>query len=66
MNRFFKESLQKKNLDLNQLSSYVYEKIRQKKYEEADRDVLAFKNSRLINQQRYNNFKTDMKNIQET
>lgn len=65
MDRFLNESLKEKNANLDQLSLYIYEKIRQKKYEEADRDALAFKNSGLINEQHYNSFKTDLKNIQE-
>ena len=65
MEGFLKESLKKKDKDLNKLHDYVFEKIRLRQYESADKDALAFKKNDLINEWHYNNFKSDLKAAQK-
>ena len=65
MQGFFNELIKQKQVNLDLLSTYISEKVKLKKYEEAAQDALAFKESKLINEQHYNNFEQDLKNIKE-
>ena len=57
---FFNETIKEKNANLDHLSSYVFEKIKMKDYEGADKDSLTFKSKGFINESHYNNFKADL------
>ncbi len=60
MNGFFNETIKEKNANLDHLSNYVFEKIKMKDYEGANRDSLTFKSKGLINESHYKNFKKDL------
>ena len=61
MDESFQKIVKQKNVDIDRLHNYVFEKIRRKAYEEADRDVLVFQKNDLINAWHYENFKIDLK-----
>ena len=65
MNDFFIESIKNKNVNLDHLSDYVFEKMRLRDYEGANTDAVAFKNNKLINEQHYNNFKADLEKARQ-
>ena len=65
MDNFFDESIKQKNKNLDVLSKYISEKMKNKDYEGANKDSLAFKNNNLINANHYNNFKIDLQNIRK-
>ena len=65
MDLFFNESIKQKKINLNILSDYVSEKIQIRDYKGANKDAMAFKNKKLINEQHYQNFKNDMGNVKK-
>ena len=67
MDGFLNESIKQKkeNINLGNLSDYVFEKIQMRDYEGADRDALAFKKNKLIDEKHYKNFKADLKNARK-
>ena len=67
MDGFLKETLKQTNEDinLNNLSDYVFEKIQMREYKDADKDALAFKKNKLIDEQHYKNFKADLENARK-
>ena len=66
MDEFFNESVKQKNKNLNSLSDYIDEKVRQRDYKGADKDALAFKENKMINEAHYNTFKAGLQNIMNT
>ena len=56
-------SSNQKNKNLDTLSEYIDEKVKQKDYKGAEKDALTFKENNMISPKHYNTFKTLLKNI---
>ena len=65
MNSFYKESLKKKNRNLDSLSGYVSELMKVKEYKKAEKTTLVFKKNSLIQEIHYKNFKLLLEDVRK-